>query len=164
MALKKADRGAQQAEVERRARELAVQMAAGKAQDNSLGLQNSCVLEEREAGQVYENSFASRFRWCLPGDFIMGSPAAEQAAVKKWFDASDEKQHPVKLTRGFWLAEHEVTQGDWKKVIGRSLRQEVVAMLNDKQKLNFGGGKIVTVREFIGASVGYDPEKHMGVE
>ena len=164
VALKKADPAVQQAEVERRARELATQMASEKGQEKASGLQSTGPQEGREAGQVYENSVGSRFRWCPPGEFIMGSPASEQAAVKKWWDASDERQHPVKLTRGFWLAEHEVTQGEWKTVMGRSLRQEVVAMLNDKQKFNFGGGKVVTVRELSGASVGDDPEEHMGVE
>ncbi len=151
-------------EGDRRARELASQMAADKGQDKASVQQKSSVPEGREAGQVYENSLASRFRWCPPGEFIMGSLSSEQAAVKPWWNASDEKQHPVKLTRGFWLAEHEVTQGEWKTVMGRSLRQEVVAMLNDEQKFNFGGEKFVTLREFIGASAGEAAEKHMGVE
>jgi hypothetical protein len=164
VALKKADPAAQQAEVERRARELALQMTAEKGQEKASGLQKGAVMEGREAGQVYENSLASRFRWCPPGEFVMGSASLEQAAIKQWWDGSDEKQHPVKLTRGFWLAEHEVTQAEWKTVMGRSLRQEVVAMLNDAQKFNFGAGKPVTVRELVGANAGDDPVKHMGVE
>ncbi|MCX8512462.1 MAG: formylglycine-generating enzyme family protein, partial [Chthoniobacteraceae bacterium] len=140
------------------------QMTAEKVQEKASKSQKSSVMEGSGAGQVFENSLASRFRWCPPGDFVMGSPPSEQAAVKQWYDGSNEKQHLVKLTRGFWLAEHEVTQGAWKTVMGRSLRQEVVAMLNGEQKFNFGAGLIMTVREFIGATVGDDPAKHMGVE
>jgi len=140
------------------------QMVAEKVQEKASELQKSTVMERIEAGQVFENSLATRFRWCPPGEFVMGSFASEQVAIKQWWDGSDEKQHPVKLTSGFWLAEHEVTQGEWKTVMGRSLRQEVLAMLNDEQKFNFGAGKIVTVREWIGANLGDDPAKHMGVE
>ncbi|MEI6871534.1 MAG: SUMF1/EgtB/PvdO family nonheme iron enzyme [Verrucomicrobiota bacterium] len=164
VALKKADPAAQQAEVERRARELALQMTAEKGQEKASGLQKGAVMEGREAGQVYENSLASRFRWCPPGEFVMGSASLEQAAIKQWWNGSDEKQHPVELTRGFWLAEHEVTQAEWKTVMRRSIRDEVVAMLNDAQKFNFGAGKMVTVRELVGANTGDDPVKHMGVE
>lgn len=46
--------------------------------------------------------------------FLMGSPTTEGGREM------DEKQHEVKLTRGFWLAKHEVTQGQWKEVMGRN--------------------------------------------
>jgi hypothetical protein len=55
------------------------------------------------------------FRWCPPtgeGSFIMGSPTNETDRD------SDEKQHAVVLTKGFWLMETEVTQGLWKAVMG----------------------------------------------
>jgi len=50
--------------------------------------------------------------WCPPGRFLMGSPAAERGR------RSDEAQAEVTLTKGFWTAKHEVTQGLWKRVIG----------------------------------------------
>jgi sulfatase modifying factor 1 len=50
--------------------------------------------------------------WCKPGTFMMGSPPGEK-------DREDnETQHEVTLTKGFYLGKHEVTQGQWEKVMG----------------------------------------------
>jgi sulfatase modifying factor 1 len=53
-----------------------------------------------------------RFRYCPPGKFLMGSPASEEGRF------SDEAQHPVELTRGFWMGETPVTQALWQAVMG----------------------------------------------
>jgi len=47
--------------------------------------------------------------WCKvpPGCFIMGSPEAE------WHHAPQEQRVKVTLTRGFSMADHEVTQAEW---------------------------------------------------
>ena len=52
------------------------------------------------------------FRWCEPGTFLMGSPADEPERY------DDETQHPVTLTRGFWIAETPVTQALWEIFMG----------------------------------------------
>jgi formylglycine-generating enzyme required for sulfatase activity len=54
----------------------------------------------------------SGFVWIAPGTFTMGSPITE---ADRWFD---EVQHLVTLTRGFWLSDHEVTQGEFESVMG----------------------------------------------
>lgn len=46
-----------------------------------------------------------------PGTFTMGSPVEEPGRFE------DEYAHEVSLTRGFWLAESEVTQGQWAAVM-----------------------------------------------
>src|SRR4029453_8613876 len=51
--------------------------------------------------------------WCPPGRFVMGSPPAERG------HRSDEAQVEVALSKGFWTAKHEVTQGQWKTVAGK---------------------------------------------
>ena len=51
--------------------------------------------------------------WCPPGTFRMGSPEAEPD------HRPDEKQVEVTLTKGFWTAKYETTQGQWKRVMGR---------------------------------------------
>jgi sulfatase modifying factor 1 len=43
-------------------------------------------------------------RWCPPGRFLMGSPETEPERE------DDEVQHPVTLTRGYWLADTACTQ------------------------------------------------------
>ena len=50
--------------------------------------------------------------WCPPGQFMMGSPTSEPGR------GADEVQHEVVLTRGFFLAETECTQGQWEAVMG----------------------------------------------
>jgi formylglycine-generating enzyme required for sulfatase activity len=42
----------------------------------------------------------------------MGSPVSEEGRD------SDEVQHTVTLTRAFWLGKTEVTQGEWRRVMG----------------------------------------------
>jgi formylglycine-generating enzyme required for sulfatase activity len=51
-------------------------------------------------------------RWCPAGRFTMGSPAAEAGR------RADEAQVEVTLTRGFWMAETEVTQAQWQRLHG----------------------------------------------
>src|SRR4051794_23282384 len=50
--------------------------------------------------------------WCPPGKFVMGSPLSERER------RPDEDQVEVTLTKGFWTAKYETTQGDWKRVLG----------------------------------------------
>ena len=51
-------------------------------------------------------------RWVPSGRFTMGSPSSEPDR------SSDELQHEAVLTRGFFLAETECTQGQWEAVMG----------------------------------------------
>jgi sulfatase modifying factor 1 len=55
---------------------------------------------------------AIRLCWCPAGRFVMGSPRNEPER------RSGEDQVEVTLTKGFWMAKHEATQGDWKRVVG----------------------------------------------
>ena len=51
-------------------------------------------------------------RWIPPGSFMMGSPISEEGHY------SDETQHEVVLSQGFFMAETECTQGQWELVMG----------------------------------------------
>jgi formylglycine-generating enzyme required for sulfatase activity len=55
--------------------------------------------------------FGLAVRWIPSGRFTMGSPKSEPTRK------SDEDQHEVVLTRGFFLAETECTQGQWESVM-----------------------------------------------
>lgn len=94
-----------------------------------------------------DNGAKMTFHWCPPGQFVMGSPASEPGR-----DAY-EKQHPVRLTKGFWLGETEVTQEQWTAVTGKTLRLQAQLMLDDN-RLYPHGGKQITLREAMNAGEG----------
>jgi formylglycine-generating enzyme required for sulfatase activity len=52
------------------------------------------------------------FCWIPPGEFLMGSPAVELGRE------ANETQQRVTISKGFWLAKTEVTQGQWKAAGG----------------------------------------------
>ncbi len=55
-----------------------------------------------------------RFRWIPNGQYSMGSDEKEQGRY------TDEDQHIVRLTHGFWLAETTVTQALWQAVMEKN--------------------------------------------
>jgi formylglycine-generating enzyme required for sulfatase activity len=57
--------------------------------------------------------------WCPPGTFTMGSPPNEAGRC------DDEPQHRVTLTKGFWMARTEVTQRQWRSVMGNNPSQSM---------------------------------------
>src|SRR5262249_30812598 len=63
------------------------------------------ILEGSKAGDRKELVPGIAFRWCPAGNFKMGEGD----------DTVD-----VELSKGFWLGETEVTQGQWKKLMGTS--------------------------------------------
>ncbi len=53
------------------------------------------------------------FIWCEKGVFTMGQNDGE------WDPSKDEEpRRKITLTKGFWLAKYETTQGQWKSVMG----------------------------------------------
>ncbi len=69
----------------------------------------------QEVSSPAESNFTNRHGlemiWCPPGKFLMGSPESEPGR------SSDETQHEVTLTRGFWISRFPVTQEQWKKLM-----------------------------------------------
>lgn len=53
-----------------------------------------------------------KMKWVPHGGFMMGSPTNEVGRDE------DEILHSVKVDNGFWIGEKEVTQEQWKKVMG----------------------------------------------
>jgi formylglycine-generating enzyme required for sulfatase activity/serine/threonine protein kinase len=60
----------------------------------------------------YTNSIGMNLRLIPPGEFTMGSPAGEERR------RDDETQVSVTLARAFQLSRTEVTQGQWRAVMG----------------------------------------------
>lgn len=52
-------------------------------------------------------------KWIPPGEFMMGSEYS-------WNYYMEMPVHKVKISQGFWMLEHEVTQKLWKSVLGNN--------------------------------------------
>ena len=66
----------------------------------------------RVAGQGWKSPLGMEFAWIPAGEFLMGSPSHEEDRD------SDERQHAVRISEGFWMAKYEVTQREWESVMG----------------------------------------------
>jgi formylglycine-generating enzyme len=89
-----------------------------------IGLASAAALVDPGLAAAQPSSFAGaragelrvfedvRLRWCPPGRFTMGSPPTEAGR------RADEAQVEVTLTRGFWMAAFETTQGQWQRIAG----------------------------------------------
>ncbi len=63
---------------------------------------------------VFRNFLGMGFVYIPGGTFIMGSPLSEYGRD------DNERQHQVTLTRGFYMQTTEVTQGQWKAIMGNN--------------------------------------------
>ena len=52
--------------------------------------------------------------WIESGSFTMGSPRGEEGRLE------NEKQHKVTLTKGYWMGKYEVTQEQYKVIMGEN--------------------------------------------
>jgi formylglycine-generating enzyme required for sulfatase activity len=79
---------------------------------------------------TYSNSIGMKFVFIRPGTFLMGRPRERNANEMQYApfmnqrphgsekDKSNERQHAVTLTRGFYMQTTEVTQGKWYAIMG----------------------------------------------
>ena len=63
-------------------------------------------------GSTWTNTLGAEFKWIPAGKFIMGSPTDEEGR------STDELQHSVTISAGYWMGKHEVTRGEWHAVMG----------------------------------------------
>lgn len=70
------------------------------------------AMKAAPTGRDWVSPTLGTMKWIPPGTFVMGSPESESGRER------DETQHEVTLTKGFWMMEHEVTQGEWETVMG----------------------------------------------
>ena len=75
-------------------------------------LQLYSSVEASESKKRFVNSLGMEFVYVAPGTFLMGSPEDDFHRDK------DEIQHRVTLTRGFFIQTSEITQEQWKKIMG----------------------------------------------
>ncbi|MEN9733100.1 MAG: hypothetical protein RLZ45_1095 [Verrucomicrobiota bacterium] len=70
----------------------------------------------KEGDDFYGSGLGNKgpFKWISPGTFDMGSTSATDPDR-----GDDETPHKVTLTKGFWLLDHEVTQSEYKVIMGK---------------------------------------------
>jgi len=87
--------------------------AVKAAEDQRLAeVERVAALAAELESQQFVSPTLGTMKWIPAGMFTMGSPSSESGR------SSDETQHSVTLTKGYWLMEHEVTQGEWQVVMG----------------------------------------------
>jgi len=97
-----------------------VAISSGQTADEARGISS-----RSETGRVFppspqcirpqfKNSIGMEFVYIPPGTFVMGSPPNEYG-----HDLT-EQQHVVIFTKGFYLQTTEVTQGEWKAIMGEN--------------------------------------------
>ena len=71
--------------------------------------------EKKDPPKDFTNSIGMKFVWIPPGNFMMGSPKEEKERR-----STDETQHKVTLTKGFYMGVYTVTQEQWQEVMGNN--------------------------------------------
>jgi formylglycine-generating enzyme len=104
---------------------LAMKTYAATNQNCSLPESMGTSTDATDEGRTYiSKSTGMKFVRVKAGQFIMGSSREEQDYVTnkyfkgerpKWLD--DEAAHPVRLSKAYFLAVHEVTRGEFRKFV-----------------------------------------------
>ena len=84
--------------------------AAGNAEAGRAGPAGTSAAEAPRAGESREFD-GMEFVWISAGEFLMGSTSSE----------AYDRESPVtrvRISRGYWLGKHEVTQAEWQAVTG----------------------------------------------
>jgi len=77
------------------------------------------------------------------GIFVMGSPANEAGR-----NDNEGPQTKVTISYSFWLGQTEVTQDQWRTVMGTDVAQQVQRMLADNTLYYLGGKQQQTLRDY----------------
>jgi formylglycine-generating enzyme required for sulfatase activity len=80
------------------------------------GHREACRRSKLVAGEKQERVVSGvkfALRWIPAGEFTMGSPADEANR-----ENDEGPQRRVRISQGYWMMEHEVTQGQWRALMG----------------------------------------------
>jgi len=73
-----------------------------------------CGKSEVDCNTQFTKTIGMTFVYIEPGTFMIGSPSDEPGRY------NDETQHQVTLTKGYFMQTTEVTQGQWKEIMGNN--------------------------------------------
>ena len=112
---------ARQAALEEERQAEAARQAALEEERQAEAARRAALEREREAEAARQVGASMEFVWIRPGSFKMGSPSSERGCDDESRHCQDEGPvHKVEISQGFWLGKYEVTQGQWKAVMGRN--------------------------------------------
>lgn len=66
-------------------------------------------------GKVFRNSIGMKLVWVPSGSFMMGTIETKS---QPYYVYGEQPRHRVTLSKGFWMGVYEVTQAEWRKVMG----------------------------------------------
>jgi formylglycine-generating enzyme required for sulfatase activity len=89
-----------------------VSFTAGQDKTLDIHLKPIDTYQPGSQGKKISNSLGMEFVYIAPGTFMMSSPLDEPGRD------NDEKLHRVTLTKGFYIQITEVTQRQWKAIMG----------------------------------------------
>lgn len=95
--------------------------------------------------------------WIPAGTFNMGSFDTEEGRK-----ADEGPVTHVTISKGYWLGRTEVTIEQWEAIMGETLRDHVIKMLNDEKVYDFGGQQ-KKLREYMNFKQD-DPDRIMANE
>ncbi|REK27651.1 MAG: hypothetical protein DWQ42_06725 [Planctomycetota bacterium] len=100
-----------------------------KATDEKRAAIEQTLIDER---LLIINALQMRLIYCPPGEFLMGSPESEAGRevfqiriVNNVLTPVSERQHRVRLTRGFYIGTHEVTQGQFERALAANPSEKI---------------------------------------
>jgi formylglycine-generating enzyme required for sulfatase activity len=94
--------------------------------------------------------------WCPFARPLLGSPPEEPGR-----DADESFRSP--FLNGFWMATTEVTQGQWKTLMGSSLDDQTKRALEDPTEYPFSD-RAQTIREYLGTTANTKTSERRGDE
>jgi len=68
--------------------------------------------QPKDPPKTFTSSIGMKLVWIPPGSFMMGSPKEEKGRI------TNETQHKVTLTKGYYIGAYTVTQEEWQAVMG----------------------------------------------
>ena len=100
-----------------------VDLAAGQEEPFSFDLAKIKVAEPTSPQKTITNSIGMKFMLIPAGSFTMGSQISPEEVYKRYGgDASwykdEHPQHKVTISKAFYMQSNEVTQGQWKEIMG----------------------------------------------
>ena len=80
-----------------------------------IGQNDQAAISPGTRSRTVLNGVPFEFRWCPPGEFLMGCPPGTEPP---YGDRFFMPQHKVKHARGYWIGETEITQAQYEAVVG----------------------------------------------